>query len=70
MGKNENPTLHGGNWAEEFRNPKQYVECKLKMLRKHMYIEPTYDEILHLKTLKTRGDIDRAVASIIDRHWG
>ena len=70
MGKSDNPTLHGGNWAEEFRNPKQYVDHKLKMLRNHMMIDPTEYEILHLRSLKTEGDIDRAVASIIDRHWG
>ena len=70
MGMNDNPTLHGGSWAEEFRNPKQYVERKLKMLRSHMKIPVTEEEVVHLKTLKTRGDIDRAVASIIDRHWG
>ena len=66
----DNPTLHGGSWAEDFRTPVQYVDRKLKMLRKHMRIEPTEEEVLHLKTLKTQGDIDRAVHSIIDRHWG
>lgn len=56
-------------WAPEFNNPEQYIQVKLKMLRRDMYIRPTAEEIMHLHTLKTRGDIDRAVASIVDRHW-
>lgn len=56
-------------WDQEFKNPKQYVDLKLKMLRRDMCIEPTPEEIGHLYSLKTRGDIDRAVHSVIDRHW-
>ena len=53
-----------------FVTPEQYVEDKIEMLREEMYIKPTYDEIAHLKTLKTEVSIDNAVHSIIDRHWG
>lgn len=56
-------------WFPEFKTPKQYVKVKLKMLRDDMYIEPTAAEIKHLYSLKTQHDIDRAVASAIDRHW-
>lgn len=59
---------HG--WDVDFKTPEQYTNFKLDMLRKEMYINPTEDEIKHLRTLKTCGDIDRAVHSIIDRHWG
>ena len=53
----------------EFLNPKQYVDEKLQILQVDMYICPTSDEIDHLYTLKTQGDIDRAVHTIIERHW-
>ena len=57
------------NWEHDFESPELYVDFKLKMLRKEMYIEPTEPEVAHLKELKTMGDIDRAVHSSIDRHW-
>ena len=56
-------------WLHEFENPKQYVSLKVDMLMKDMYIQPTEEEIKHLNSLKTQGDIDRAVKTIIDRAW-
>ena len=52
-----------------FVNPEQYVGMKLDMLRKDMKIKPSKEEVEHLYSLKTEGDIDRAVCSIIGRHW-
>lgn len=57
------------NWHADFKTAKKYVEFKLEMLRNEMYIEPTEKEVAHLYELKTEGDIDRAVCSIISRHW-
>lgn len=56
-------------WDSEFKTPEQYVDFKLEMLRNEMYIEPTDKEVAHLRELKTMGDIDRAVHSIIERYW-
>lgn len=53
----------------DFRNPKQYLREKLKILRDDMRIKPTWQELDHLNTLKTEGDIDRAIHSIIERAW-
>lgn len=53
----------------DFVTPKQYVKEKLKILRDDMCIYPTYEEIKHLRSLKTEGDIDRAVHTIIENHW-
>ena len=52
-----------------FNNPKQYVEAKLKILRRDFYIEPTEAELDHLKTLKTQTAIDNAFLGIINHHW-
>lgn len=64
---------HGEDYADcpemVFKSPKDYVERKLAMLRRDMYIEPTIEEIMHLHELTTQWDIDRAVKSIIDHHW-
>lgn len=57
------------NCCVEYENPEQYVEFKLEMLRKEMYIEPTPEEIEHLKSLDSELRIDNAVRSIIERHW-
>ena len=56
-------------WYDKFENPEQYVEAKLRMLRRDMYIKPTPEEIAHLYSLKTPCEINNAVHSIIDRHW-
>jgi hypothetical protein len=52
-----------------FKTPDQYIKEKLKMLRGEMFIEPTKEELDHLFELTDEGDIDRAVHSIIARHW-
>ena len=57
------------SWDSNFKTIDQYVDFKLEMLRNEMYIEPTDKEVAHLRELKTMGDIDRAVHSIIERYW-
>lgn len=57
------------NHSAEYADPKQYVDFKLEMLRKDMYIEPTEEEIAHLYSLDSELHIDNAVRSIIERHW-
>lgn len=56
-------------WYDRFENPEQYIKAKLRMLQDDMYIRPTEEEIKHLYSLKTEGDINNAVHSIIDHHW-
>lgn len=53
----------------DFITPDQYVKEKLEMLRTDMCIHPTILEVDHLYSLKTEGDIDRAVHTIINRYW-
>ena len=57
------------SYCPVFRNPKQYVEAKLKILRRDFYIEPTEEEIRHLSTFTTQVAIDNAILGIINRHW-
>ena len=56
-------------WYEEFVTPEQYIEFKLTMLRKDMFIEPTDKEIARLREKKTETGINNVVKSIIARHW-
>jgi hypothetical protein len=46
------------------------VQAKLKILRRDFYIDPTEEEIEHLKTLTTQISIDNAILGIINRRWG
>lgn len=63
---NEYITSH----SPQFNNPEQYLKAKLKILSRDFRIEPTKEELEHLKTLKTEISIDNAILSIINRRWG
>lgn len=54
-----------------FKNPKQYIEAKLKILTDYrgFGITPTEEELAHLNTLTTQVRIDNAILQIIDNHW-
>ena len=52
-----------------FKTAEKYVKDKLRILKRDFYIEATYEEVSHLKTLKTQTAIDNAILSIINRHW-
>lgn len=54
-----------------FKNPKQYLNAKLKILTdtRGFGIQPTETELAHLHTLTTQIAIDNAILSIINHHW-
>lgn len=56
-------------WYGDPSSIESYYKSKIKMLRKDMQIEPTVEEIRHLRSLKTVIAIDNAVHNIIERHW-
>lgn len=60
---------HDDIWYGDTSSLKNYIRSKLKMLKNEMLINPTEEEIEHLKALKTHVAIDNAVHSIIERHW-
>lgn len=47
----------------------RYLQKKIDELRKDFLINPTNNEIYHLRTLKTQTAIDNAILDIIDRNW-
>lgn len=55
---------------EDFADIGAYVDHKLHMLQKEMFIVPSLDELAHLRRLTTQTAVDNAVHSIIDRAWG
>lgn len=54
-----------------FKNPKQYLNAKLKILTdtRGFGIQPTETELEHLRTLTTEIGIDNAILSVINHHW-
>ena len=52
-----------------FKTPEKYIKDKLRILRRDFCIEPTEEEIAHLKTLTTQIAIDNAFLSIMTRRW-
>ncbi len=57
------------NHAPSFKNAKQYIQAKLKMLVNDFRIHPTETEIEHLNGLATESEINCAVRQIINNHW-
>lgn len=53
-----------------FKNPVQYIEQKLKILKRDFRITATKTELEHLNTLTTQIQIDNAILTIIARNWG
>lgn len=50
-------------------NIPKLIEEKIKMLQKDFLINPTEEEIAHLKELKTEQAIETYVRIIINNHW-
>jgi hypothetical protein len=53
----------------EFITPKQYIKDKVHILVNDFGIQPTEQEMTHLRTLTEERDIDRAIRTIINNHW-
>lgn len=52
-----------------FKTPEQYIEQKLKILKRDFRITATETELEHLNTLTTQTQIDNAILTIIAHHW-
>ena len=55
--------------APQFKDKRQYVQAKLKILVSDFRICPTKKEIEHLYELSTESEINRAVRQIMNNHW-
>lgn len=66
----DSDTVYKLSHAPQFKNARQFIEEKLKMLIRDFYIQPTTKELNHLYELKTESDINRAIRQIITNHWG
>ena len=47
----------------------EYIEWKIKTLRRDFKIEPTAREMQHIYSLRTEIAVDNAVLKIINDHW-
>lgn len=58
------------SYVPEFTTPDKFIEAKVAMLRDDFYIDLTYEDIAHLRSFKTEGEINAAVKTIINKHLG
>lgn len=66
----EDQRRYSENWDTNFTTVDRYVNYKLKILRNDMYINPTWEEISHMRDCQTRGAVDAAFRSLITKYWG
>lgn len=52
-----------------FKTAALFAEKKIEMLERDFRIQLTYEQKLHLKTLKTEREINAAVRQIINDAW-
>jgi hypothetical protein len=52
-----------------FKTPEKYAKAKIRVLKRDFCINPTDEEIEHIKSLKTQIAIDNAFLTIINNHW-
>ena len=57
------------SYIPKFETPERFIAEKVAILRNHMGIYPTPEEIQHLKTYKTENEINAAIKTIINKYW-
>ena len=57
------------SYIPEFTTPEQFVDAKVKILRNHLGINITYEDIAYLRQFKTEVQINNAVKTIINKYW-
>lgn len=69
-GREESNRRYKSAWdTSEFIDINSYVDRKIEMLQKEMFIHVSDDEMNHLRGLDNQSAVDAAVRTIIDRHW-
>lgn len=58
------------SYVPQFTTPEEFINTKIKMLKKDFYIDLTDDDIAHLREFKTENEINAAVKGIINKYWG
>lgn len=62
-------TSFSPTYVPEFTTPEEFIAAKVEMLRTHMEIDVTQEDIAHLREYQTEGEINAAVKSIINKYW-
>ena len=56
---------YGGDHFERKKTLPEYITQKISMLEDEFYIRLSFTEILHMRALKTEGDVDRYAHQIL-----
>lgn len=57
------------SYIPQFTTAREFADAKIEMLREHMKIELTQEDIWHLYSLKEEYEIIAAVKSLINKYW-
>lgn len=58
------------SYIPEFTTPNEYIDARVEILREHLFIEVTDDDVRYLREFKTEGEINAALKGIINKYWG
>lgn len=56
-------------YVPEFTTPDEFIDARVEILRTHMEIEITEEDIAHLREYRTEGEINAAVKGLINKYW-
>lgn len=68
-GEIHNSGLFQPTYIPKFTTPEEFVDAKIEILREHLCIELTEEDIARLKACNTEVQINNMVRTIISEHW-
>lgn len=57
------------NYIPKFTTPEKFINAKVEMLREHLLIELSDEDIEYLRRFKTEAQINAAVKTVINKYW-
>lgn len=57
------------SYIPRFTTPEKYIDARVAILRDHLCIEVTDEDVAYLREFETEAQINAAVRTIINKHW-
>lgn len=62
-------TSFSPSYIPEFVTPEGFIDERVTILREHLKIELTDEDIAHLREYRTEGEINAAIKGILNKYW-
>lgn len=56
-------------YIPEFTTPDEYIDARVEILREHLFIGVTDEDVRYLREFKTEGEICAAIKGLINKYW-